>query len=302
LFLAGVSAAQAVAQDAPSTEQAPATAQRWSGVIDVGLRGAGRDVGGSLERSSLERFVSAGADFAVNEQFSIGLGVSATNSRSELDSGGVLTTKTYSPDVHIAYRGPSWHADGFAAYSLIRYRGDDEFRRRGDLLSGATDTESGDYAVGGSVGYDFVFNELVITPGADITVSYSRTDKFIRPKDSLSGDAEDSKKTTSTRLGLGADVSYVMERDWGTVALSAKGRYYTALGGEEGGTVFGFAGRSDVSLDLVGSNSGGDYGVVDFGVDVANMRGWHAGLSYSPRFDRHGILDHVGALRIGLAF
>lgn len=305
LLLAVASATPAFAQSMATSSQEPEAsvpASPWSGHLDAGIRPANRDVDGALKRSSLDKFASAGVDYAASDALSFGFGISASHSRSELDSGGALNTNTYSPEIHIAYQNAGWRLDGYGAYTFVRYRPDGALQKRTDLVPANTDPNSGGYGFGGSIGYDFVMGDFVFTPGADIAASYSRVDQPFRLKDKLSSDTAKSSKQTSASLGVGAQLTYARELDWGTVTMSAKGRYYTDLSGAKDGIVFGYAARPDVSLDLAGSNSGSDYGVIELGLNLASHGGVYGGVSYSPRFDSHGLIDHVGEFRLGVAF
>jgi len=143
---------------------------------------------------------------------------------------------------------------------------------------------------------------LTFTPGIDLLVTRAHVDGYAETNDRDFGAALADRNRTSARLGIGAAVRYAKAYGWGSAALHAKGRYVTELGDKRDTIAFAYTAQPDIVFDLQGPKTGVDYGAIEIGADVTSRSGLHAGLSYAPRLDGHGFIDHAAVFNIGFAF
>lgn len=275
---------------------------RIGGFLDLGARFGARGVGDSLARNTVNRVTAGGIDYALGRNAVIGIGFAADRTHADLVSGGTLKADIYSPEFYLGYRSGALHLDGYAAYSIVRYKSRRLLPIGTDLLPATASPDGNAYSVGGSLGYDLGGHGLTFTPGIDLLATRAHVDGYAEANDQDFGAALAGRDRTSARLGIGAAVQYAKQYGWGSAALHAKGRYVTELGDKRDTIAFAYTAQPDLVFDLAGPKTGVDYGVIEIGADVTSHTGLHAGLSYAPRLDGHGFIDHAAVLNVGFGF
>lgn len=275
---------------------------RIGGFLDLGARFGTRGTGDSLARNPVNRVVAGGIDYALGSNAVIGIGFAADRMHADLPYGGKLSATIYSPELYLGYRTGAFHVDGYAGYSAVHFRSRRLLPIGTDLLAATASPDGHAYSFGGSLGYDLGKGPLVFTPGIDLLATRAHVDGYAEDNAQDFGAALAARDRTSARLGVGGELRYARSYGWGTAALHAKGRYVTELGDKRDAIVFAYTAQPDVSFDLAGPKSGVDYGVIELGADIATHGGLNAGISYAPRLDGHGFIDHAAMLRLGFAF
>lgn len=283
-------------------QRADRTGGRIGGFLDLGARFGTRGAGESLAGHTVNRVTAGGIDYALGSNAVIGVGFAADRTRADLVFGGKLTADIYSPELYFGYRSGAFHLDGYAAYTAVRYDSRRILSIGTELLSATASPDGHAYSVGGSMGYDIGSQGLVFTPGIDLLATRAHVDGYSETNAQDFGAALAARNRTSARLGIGGELRYAKPQQWGTVALHAKARYVTELGDKRDAIVFAYTAQPDVPFDLAGPKTGVDYGVIELGAEVTTRSGFHAGLSYAPRLDGHGFIDHAAMLGVGIAF
>lgn len=272
------------------------------GFLDLGARFGTRGVGDSLARDTVNRVTAGGIDYALARNAVLGLGFAANRTHADLASGGTLKADIYSPELYLGYRSGALHLDGYAAYSFVQYDSRRLLPIGTDLLPATARPDGKAFSVGGSIGYDIGAKGFTFTPGIDLLVTRAHVDGYAETNDGDFGAALADRNRTSARLGIGAAARYAEAYGWGSAAFHAKGRYVTELGDKRDATAFAYTAQPDIVFDLQGPKTGVDYGVIEIGADVTSRTGLHAGLSYAPRVDGKGFIDHAAVFNIGSAF
>lgn len=270
------------------------------GFIDVGARFGDRGTGASLARDTTNRVLAVGVDYAIGSRTVVGVALAADRAETSLAYGGSLKADIISPELYLGYRGGAFHFDGYAAYSSVSY---DSLRILpiGTTPLPATANPDGHaFSYGASLGYDFGGKAVTFTPLVDLLATTVHVDAYSEVDDYGFGSAVSARDRTSARLGLGAQLAYSRNGDWGRFSLHAKARYVTELADKYDVIDFAYTARPDDVLTLTGPLTGVDYGTVELGADVVTKGGLHIGVSYAPRFDGDGIVDHAALLSLGM--
>ncbi|PCD02961.1 hypothetical protein COC42_00530 [Sphingomonas spermidinifaciens] len=272
------------------------------GFLDLGARFGTRGIGESLARDTVNRITAGGIDYALTRNAVVGLGFAANRTHADLASGGTLKANIYSPELYFGFRSGALHLDGYAAYSIVEYDSRRLLPIGADLLLATARPEGDALSFAGSIGYEVGAKSLTFTPGIDLLVTRAHVDGYAETNDQDFGAALADRRRTSARLGIGAAVRYAKLYGWGSVALHAKGRYITELADKRDGIAFAYTAQPDVLFDLQGPKTGIDHGLIEIGADVTSRTGLRAALSYAPRLDGHGFIDHAAVFTIGMAF
>lgn len=270
------------------------------GFIDAGARFGDRGTGDSLARNTTNRILAVGVDYAIGSHAVIGVALAADRAEASLAYGGSIKADIISPELYAGYRAGALHFDGYAAYSAVSY---DSVRMLpiGTTVQSATASMDGHaFSYGASLGYDLGGKTITFTPLVDLLATSVHVDAYSEANDYDFGSAVSARNRTSARLGLGAQIAYNKDVDWGRFSLHAKARYVTELADKYDVIDFAYTARPEDVLTLNGPLTGVDYGTVELGADVVTKAGLHIGVSYAPRFDGDGIIDHAALLSLGM--
>lgn len=270
------------------------------GFIDVGARFGNRGVGGSLARDTTNRVLSVGIDYAIGSHTVLGIAFAADKAEAALAYGGSLKADILSPEIYAGYSTGAFHAEGYASYSAVSYDSRRVLPIGGEALIAAASPDGHAFSYGASLGYDLGGKALTFTPLADILVTTVHVDAYSEANDYDFGSAVSARDRTSARLGLGAQIAYAREQKWGRFALHAKARYVTELADKYDVINFAYTARANEFRTLDGPVTGVDFGTVELGADIVTKGGLHLGVSYAPRFDGDGIIDHAALLSLGM--
>lgn len=271
---------------------------RIGGFLDLGARFGARGLGNSLAGHHVSRITAAGIDYALNPSTAIGFGFAADRTHSDLASGGSLKTNVYSPEVYFSYRSSGFRFDGYAAYSIVKYRSRRLLAIGASLLPATAQPKGHAFSFGVSAGYDIGVGGLLFTPGIDLLTTRTHVGAYDEENEQDFGSALAGRNRTSARLGLGAAVKYIKTSEWGTAAFHGKARYVTELGDRRDAIAFAYTAEPDLTLSLVGPKTGVDYVAIELGADVTTHHGLRMGVSYTPRIDGGGFVDHTAVLQL----
>lgn len=270
------------------------------GFIDVGARFGNRGMGDSLARDTTNRVLAVGIDYAIGSNAVLGVAFAADKAEAALAYGGSLKADILSPEIYAGYSTGAFHAEGYASYSAISYDSQRMLPIGTEALLATASPDGHAFSYGASLGYDLGGKTLTFTPLVDLLVTTVHVDAYSEANAYDFGSAVASRDRTSARLGLGAQVAYTKDQKWGRFALHAKARYVTELADKYDVIDFAYTARPDEFRTLHGPVTGVDFGTVEVGADIITKAGLRLGVTYAPRFDGDGVIDHAALLSLGM--
>ena len=283
-------------------------ARRGSGKDGLSLfltgssRFGNRGLGNSLADDQSSWSMGGGVDYTVTPNILIGAAFAAGRSDTDFSGGGKLRANIYSPQIFASWHSGGFHLNGFGAYSFIDY----DSRRNvpiGTTSFTATAEPDGEaWSIGASTGYEWGSGAFTFGPIADILATRVKIDGYTETGADEFGATLQDRHRWSTRLGLGLAARYALDYSWGHVALHGKGRLVQELSDKRDILNAAFSIQPDLPFELRGPKTGVTYGAIDLGADAYTKGGFQIGLSYSPRIDDDGIVDHAARLSVSKTF
>ena len=219
--------ADAVGTGADSTD--PRLAFWSAGTLDFGFANTG------AQRSGF-RFttggVTAGADYRVSDQFSVGAGFGYGRDSTDIGNAGTKSTgDSYSLALYGSYRPqPSVFVDGVAGFGTLSF---DSRRWVTDSNDFATGKRNGRQMFASvSAGYEHRDRTWLISPYGRLSVSQSTLDQFSESGAGINALTyfEQTVTTVSGMLGLRAE--YTQKTKWGTFLPFARVEYQHDFNGQ----------------------------------------------------------------------
>lgn len=275
---------------------------RFSGFLTAGARFGDHGLGDSLAGDQTTTIASGGVDYAITPDLVVGAAFSADKTDTDLSLGGKLKTKSYSPALYAGWRSGPFHLDGYAAYTSIDY----DSRRIlpiGDSALAATASPDGKaYTFAAAAGYRLGSGAFTFGPIADLVATRVKVDGYTEANPEEFGSTLQGRTRDSTRLGLGVEARYGIDRAWGALVLNGKVRAVQELGDKRDIFNAAFTAQPDVLLAVRGPKTGVTYGAFDLGLTAVTKTGFQFGASYAPRFDGDGLVDQAALLSISKTF
>jgi len=202
----------------------------WSaGTLDFGFANAG------TQRSGF-RFttggVTAGADYRVSDQFSVGAGFGYGRDSTDIGNAGTKSTgDSYSLALYGSYRPlPSLFVDGVAGFGTLSF---DSRRWVTDSNDFATGKRNGKQVFASvSAGYEHRDRTWLISPYGRLAVSQSTLDQFTESGAGLNALTYFDQTVTTVSGTLGLRAEYTQRTKWGTFLPFARVEYQHDFNGQ----------------------------------------------------------------------
>jgi len=202
----------------------------WSaGTLDFGFANAG------TQRSGF-RFttggVTAGADYRVSDQFSVGAGFGYGRDSTDIGNAGTKSTgDSYSLALYGSYRPlPSLFVDGVAGFGTLSF---DSRRWVTDSNDFATGKRNGKQVFASvSAGYEHRDRTWLISPYGRLAVSQSTLDQFTESGAGLNALTYFDQTVTTVSGTLGLRAEYTQKTKWGTFLPFARVEYQHDFNGQ----------------------------------------------------------------------
>ncbi|MBL4779800.1 putative Ig domain-containing protein [Ralstonia sp.] len=202
----------------------------WSaGTLDFGFASAG------TQRSGF-RFttggVTAGADYRVSDQLSIGGGFGYGRDSTDIGNAGTRSTgDSYSLALYGSYRPlPSLFVDGVAGFGTLSF---DSRRWVTDSNDFATGKRSGKQVFASvSAGYEHRDRAWLISPYGRLSVSQSTLDQFTESGAGINALTYFDQTVTTVSGTLGLRAEYTQKTKWGTFLPFARVEYQHDFNGQ----------------------------------------------------------------------
>lgn len=202
----------------------------WSaGTLDFGFANAGS------QRSGF-RFttggVTAGADYRVSDQLSIGAGFGYGRDSTDIGNAGTKSTgDSYSLALYGSYRPlPSLFVDGVAGFGTLSF---DSHRWVTDSNDFATGKRNGKQVFASvSAGYEHRDRTWLVSPYGRLSVSQSTLDQFTESGAGLNALTYFDQTVTTVSGTLGLRAEYAQKTKWGTFLPFARMEYQHDFNGQ----------------------------------------------------------------------
>lgn len=202
----------------------------WSaGTLDFGFANAGS------QRSGF-RFttggVTAGADYRVSDQLSIGAGFGYGRDSTDIGNAGTKSTgDSYSLALYGSYRPlPSLFVDGVAGFGTLSF---DSRRWVTDSNDFATGKRNGKQVFASvSAGYEHRDRTWLVSPYGRLSVSQSTLDQFTESGAGLNALTYFDQTVTTVSGTLGLRAEYTQKTKWGTFLPFARVEYQHDFNGQ----------------------------------------------------------------------
>ncbi|PLC43482.1 autotransporter outer membrane beta-barrel domain-containing protein [Ralstonia pickettii] len=202
----------------------------WSaGTLDFGFANAG------TQRSGF-RFttggVTAGADYRVSDQLSIGAGFGYGRDSTDIGNAGTKSTgDSYSLALYGSYRPlPSLFVDGVAGFGTLSF---DSRRWVTDSNDFATGKRNGKQMFASvSAGYEHRDRTWLVSPYGRLSVSQSTLDQFTESGAGLNALTYFDQTVTTVSGTLGLRAEYAQKTKWGTFLPFARMEYQHDFNGQ----------------------------------------------------------------------
>lgn len=270
--------------------------------LTANSRFGNRGLGNSLADDQSSWSIGGGVDYNVTPNLLIGAAFAASRNDTDFSGGGKLRTNIYSPQVFASWHSGAFHLNGFGAYSDVDYNSRRIVPIGTTSFTARAEPDGKAWSFGASAGYDLVSGVFTFGPIADILTTRVKIDGYTETGADDFGATLQDRHRRSTRLGLGLAAGYAIDYPWGHVAFHGKGRIVQELSDKRDTFDAAFSIQPDLLFNLRGPKTGVTYGAVDLGVDTFTKSGFQVGLSYSPRFDDDGIVDHSARLSVSKTF
>lgn len=202
----------------------------WSaGTLDFGFANAG------TQRSGF-RFttggVTAGADYRVSDQLSVGAGFGYGRDSTDIGNAGTKSTgDSYSAALYGSYRPlPSLFVDGVAGFGTLSF---DSRRWVTDSNDFATGKRNGRQVFASvSAGYEHRDRTWLISPYGRLSVSQSTLDRFTESGAGINALTYFDQTVTTVSGTLGLRAEYTQKTKWGTFFPFARVEYQHDFNGQ----------------------------------------------------------------------
>ena len=261
-----------------------------------------RGLGHSLADDQSSWSIGGGVDYSVTPNLLVGVAFAAGRNNTDFSDGGKLRTNIYSPQIFASWHSGGFHLNGFGAYSSVDYKSRRTVPIGTTSFTARAEPDGKAWSFGASAGYDLISGAFTFGPIADILTSRVKIDGYTETGADDFGATLQDRHRRSTRLGLGLAARYGIDYSWGHVALHGKGRLVQELSDKRDILDAAFSIQPDLLFSLRGPKTGVTYGTVDLGVDAYTKSGFQIGLSYVPRIDDDGIVDHSARLSVSKTF
>ncbi|HKR93522.1 autotransporter outer membrane beta-barrel domain-containing protein [Novosphingobium sp.] len=267
-----------------------------------GSRFGNRGLGNSLAEDQSSWSLGGGVDYNVTSNLLVGAAFAASHNDTNFLGGGKLRTKIYSPQIFASWQSGAFHLNGFGAYSSVDYKSRRIVPIGTTSFTARAEPDGKAWSFGASAGYDLHSGAFTFGPIADILTTRVKIDGYTESDADEFGATLQDRHRRSTRLGLGLAARYAIDYSWGHVALHGKGRVVQELSDKRDNFDVAFSIQPDVLFNLRGPKTGVTYGAIDLGIDTYTNGGVQIGVSYSPRIDNDGIVDHAARLSVSKTF
>ena len=261
-----------------------------------------RGLGNSLADDQSSWSIGGGIDYTVTPNILIGAAFTAGHNDTDFSGGGKLRTDIYSPQAYASWRSGGFHLNGFGAYSFIDYASRRAVQIGTTSFTATAEPDGEAWSIGASTGYEWGSGAFTFGPIADILATRVEIDGYTEAGADEFGAALEERHRWSTRLGLGLAARYAVDYSWGHVALRGKGRIVQELSDKRDILNAAFSIQPDLPFELRGPKTGVTYGAIDLGLDAYTKGGFQIGLTYAPRIDGDGIVDHAARLSVSKTF
>ncbi len=275
------------------------------GGLGVFLEASGRrgdGLSGSLIGRATTGEITGGIDYAFTPGLVVGAAISFSDTSARLNGGSRLDADGRTAMLFAGWSGENLHLDAYAAYSSV------DFSSRRSLLIGTTQLtatakpEGSAYSVGAAAGYTMRSGGLSFGPLVDIVLTRAKVDGYGEAGALEFGSDVDPRRRDSARIGLGGEIAHTGAHSWGSLTAHARARLVQEAGDRSDTFAARFSAQPENSFVLQGPRTTGTYGVVDLGADARAGGATVVGVSYSPRFDKDGFVDHAARASVHVTF
>lgn len=265
-----------------------------------GRRGDG--LSGSLISRATTGDISGGVDFAMSPDVILGAAFSLSDTSARLGDGSRLDADSRSGILFAGWTSGSVHLDAFASYSDIDFRSDRALLIGTQEFRATARPDGSALSLGAAAGYTIRSGSLSFGPLADIVLTRAKVGGYAESGASEFGSELDRRRRDSVRIGLGAEVAHNSTRSWGSLSAHARARIVQEVGDRGDAFTARFSAQPENSFALQGPRVTRTFGMLDLGADALVGPATTIGVSYSPRFDKDGFVDHAARASVHVSF
>lgn len=282
--------------------RAPSAQQDGLGMfLEVsGRRGEG--LSGSLIDRTTTGDITGGIDYTLTPGVIIGAAISVSDTSARLDGGSRLNADARSGMLFAGWNSGSVHLDGFASYSDLDFRSSRAFLIGTNQLRATARPDGSAFSIGAAAGYTIRTNGISFGPVLDVVLTRAKVRGYSEAGASDFGSEVDRRRRDSARVGLGAELAHTSARSWGSLAAHGRARIVQEVGDRRDVFTARFSAQPETSFVLQSPRLTSTYGLVDLGADALVGQRTAVGLSYSPRFDKDGFVDHSARASVHVTF
>ncbi len=265
-----------------------------------GRRGEG--LSGSLIDRATTGDITGGIDYALTPAVVIGAAISVSDTSARLDGGSRLDADARSGMLFAGWNSGSVHLDGFASYSDFDFRSSRALLIGTNQLRATARPDGSAFSIGAAAGYTIRAEGLSFGPVLDVVLTRAKVRGYSEAGASEFGSELDRRRRDSARIGLGAELAHTSARSWGSLAAHGRARIVQEVGDRRDVFTARFSAQPETSFVLESPRLTSTYGLVDLGADALVGQRTAVGVSYSPRFDKDGFVDHAARASVHVTF
>lgn len=276
----------------------------WDG-LGVFLEASGRrgdGLSGSLIGRSTSGEITGGVDFAVSPGLVMGAAVSFSDTSARLSGGSRLDADARTAMLFAGWSKANLHLDAYAAYSSIDFGSRRALLIGSNQLTATAAPEGSAFSVGAAAGYRTRSGGLSFGPVIDVILTRVKVDGYSEAGALEFGSDVERRRRDSARIGVGGEVAHTGAHSWGSLTAHARARIVHEVGDRRDAFTASFSEQPENSFILQGPRITSTYGMVDLGADARIGPRTVVGVSYSPRFDKDGFVDHAAQASVHLTF